>query len=110
MRPLQGFFVAGSSIEAMNGVYKKVEKVPSAIPHTFHYACKFNHKQCCRTSIVRRSLEYVREVSCASRPQVAVRLGGSPQGLAHGAGQIPCKPTGNLTLVSQDDDENAQAI
>lgn len=36
--PAEGFFVAGSSIKEMNGVYKKVEKVPAAIPHTFHYA------------------------------------------------------------------------
>ena len=36
--PAEGFFVAGSSIKEMNGVYKRVEKVPSAIPHTFHYA------------------------------------------------------------------------
>ena len=34
----QGFFVAGSSIESMNGDYKKVETIPSSIPHTFHYA------------------------------------------------------------------------
>jgi len=36
--PAEGFFVAGSSIKEMNGVYKKVEQVPSAIPHQFHYA------------------------------------------------------------------------
>lgn len=36
--PAEGFFIAGSSIKAMNGVYKKVERVPAAIPHKFHYA------------------------------------------------------------------------
>ena len=36
--PAEGFFVAGSSIKEMNGVYKKVDKVPSIIPHVFHYA------------------------------------------------------------------------
>ena len=36
--PAEGFFVAGSSIPELNGVYKKVERVPAAIPHTFHYA------------------------------------------------------------------------
>ena len=44
--PAEGFFVAGSSIKEMNGMYKKVEKVPSAIPHKFHYAYrKWPHGQ-----------------------------------------------------------------
>jgi hypothetical protein len=34
--PAEGFFVAGSSIKGLNGVYARVEKVPSAIKHVFH--------------------------------------------------------------------------
>jgi len=36
--PPAGFFVAGSSIKDMNGVYVRVENIPSSIDHKFHYA------------------------------------------------------------------------
>ena len=36
--PPAGFFVGGSSIKEMNGVYTRVERIPSAIDHKFHYA------------------------------------------------------------------------
>eukprot|EP01048_Picozoa_sp_COSAG05_P001160 COSAG05_NODE_38_length_27626_cov_78.614306_3_plen_354_part_00 len=37
--PAEGFFIAGSSITEMNGMYKKVERIRNTlVPHEFHYA------------------------------------------------------------------------
>jgi len=36
--PAMGFFIAGSTIKDMNGVYKRVEQVPSWLPHKFQLA------------------------------------------------------------------------
>ena len=33
--PAMGFFIAGSTLREMNGVYKRVEQVPARIRHKF---------------------------------------------------------------------------